>query len=130
MTRAAHLAPSAEQVAHARAETLYRVLVEAAPNAIIGADARGRITLVNPQAEALFGYTSQELLGEPVDLLVPEQLRGGHEGLRAAFGRHPANRPMGRAATSTPSAGTGRSSLWRSRSARRGRRRASCSSRP
>ena len=78
-----------------RDAALYRTLVEAAPIAIVGADDQGRITLVNPQAEALFGYEASELLGRSVDVLVPERLRGGHERLRAAFGRHPANRPMG-----------------------------------
>jgi len=78
-----------------RAATLYRTLVHAAPNAILGVDERGRITLVNPQAEFLFGYGAHELLGERVELLVPERVRSGHPGLRAAFGRHPANRPMG-----------------------------------
>jgi len=86
---------TAHTSSHERDAALYRTLVEAAPTAIIGADADGLITLVNPQAEELFGYGADELLGRSVDVLVPARLRGGHERLRTAFGRHPATRPMG-----------------------------------
>jgi diguanylate cyclase (GGDEF)-like protein/PAS domain S-box-containing protein len=79
-----------------RTETLYQTLLDAAPNAILGTDERGRITLVNAVAESLFGYAAEELLGRPVEVLVPERVRPGHDKLRASFGRHPANRPMGK----------------------------------
>jgi protein-histidine pros-kinase len=55
----------------------------------------GRIVLVNGQAEKLFGYTREELLGKSVDLLVPEGVRERHGGSRAGYVRQPAARPMG-----------------------------------
>ncbi|HXY39145.1 MAG TPA: ATP-binding protein [Vicinamibacteria bacterium] len=76
-------------------EPVYRLLAEAAPNAIVVVDDGGRIVLVNAEAERLFGYRRGELLGEPVEALVPEALRTGHAESRAAFLDHAAARPMG-----------------------------------
>ena len=56
-------------------EEHFRRVVEAAPNAIIMLDNEGRITLVNVQAEEIFGYTREELIGHPIKMLVPERLR-------------------------------------------------------
>jgi PAS domain S-box-containing protein len=55
----------------------------------------GRIALVNRQAESLFGYTRQEFLGQPIEVLVPAQLRSAHVSHRADFEAHPRIRPMG-----------------------------------
>jgi PAS domain S-box-containing protein len=78
-----------------RAEAMFEGLLEAAPDAIIGVTRDGAITLINAQAERLFGYPREELLGQPVDLLVPERLRGGHVHHRDGYFNHPRNRPMG-----------------------------------
>jgi PAS domain S-box-containing protein len=71
------------------------LVVEAAPIAIVVADAEGRITLINAQGERLFGYDREELLGAPVEMLVPERFRSGHGLLRAGFHRAPSARAMG-----------------------------------
>jgi PAS domain S-box-containing protein len=58
-------------------------LLEAAPLATVVSDCSGTIVFVNPRAEALFGYRAGELLGRPVELLVPRRLRDSHTKLRA-----------------------------------------------
>src|ERR1035437_3199430 len=68
-----------------RGEEHFRSVVEAAPNAMLMIDRSGAIALVNAQAERLFGYPREELLGEPVEKLVPERFRIGHGGFRAGF---------------------------------------------
>lgn len=73
----------------------FRALLEAAPDAIVIADADGRIILVNAQTERLFGYPRQRLIGEKVEVLVPERYRGHHVGHRSAYGNEPRIRPMG-----------------------------------
>jgi PAS domain S-box-containing protein len=72
-----------------------RALLEAAPDAMILVDAAGRIRLVNEQAEALFGYPRREVLGRPVELLLPERYRRRHRRHRDAFAAAPRRRPMG-----------------------------------
>ena len=62
----------------ARAERRFRELLEAAPDAIIEVDSEGRIVLLNRVTEDLFGYRREELLGQPVELLVPENLLATH----------------------------------------------------
>ena len=78
-----------------QAETMFRGLLEAAPDAIVGVDSDGRIRLVNAQAEALFGYTRDELLGQPVEILVPVALRDTHPSHRDRYFAEPRTRPMG-----------------------------------
>ena len=77
------------------AERRFRLVVEAAPNAVVMSDRAGVIILVNAQAERLFGYARAELIGQSVDLLVPERFRARHPGMRAAFLADPRPRPMG-----------------------------------
>ena len=80
------------------AEALARqreVLIETDPNGILVVDAEGRIQLMNGQLTKLFGYRRDELTGQPVEILLPEQYRRGHVALRAEFSKHPTNRPMG-----------------------------------
>ena len=78
-----------------RADERFRLVVEAAPSAMIMDDDQGLISLVNTQTEHLFGYTRTELLGKPMELLVPERYRPSHPDLRAGFFQHPSTRSMG-----------------------------------
>src|ERR1700736_3123059 len=71
------------------------LVVDAAPIAIVVADAEGRVTLVNEQGERLFGYDRGELLGRSIEALLPERFRGAHPGLRQGYVDAPATRAMG-----------------------------------
>jgi two-component system, sensor histidine kinase and response regulator len=72
-------------------------LLEAAPDAMVVIDNRGTITLVNAACERLFGYTRAELLGKPVEILLPVSLAGRHVGLRNGYIARPTPRAMGEA---------------------------------
>jgi diguanylate cyclase (GGDEF)-like protein/PAS domain S-box-containing protein len=80
-----------------RVEQKLRGLLESAPDAIVIVDAAGEIVLVNTRTEAVFGYTREELIGRPVELLMPEQKRRAHAALRDGYARDPqprhSNRP-------------------------------------
>jgi two-component system, LuxR family, sensor kinase FixL len=78
-----------------QAQNLFRLVVEASPNGIVLVDAQGRIVLVNAQAEKLFGYGREELVGQSDELLIPERFRGEHPTLRAGFHAAPSTRAMG-----------------------------------
>src|SRR5271165_1840524 len=73
----------------------FRALLESAPDAMVIANEHGKITLVNAQTERLFGYTRDELLGQPVEMLIPERYRGQHVHHRKDFEKSPRLRPMG-----------------------------------
>src|ERR1051326_4042319 len=75
-----------------RAEERFRLVVEAAPNSMIMVNDRGLISLVNAQTERLFGYTRSELLGHPVEMLVPAGYRASHPDLRNSFFQQPSTR--------------------------------------
>lgn len=77
------------------AEALFRALLEAAPDAMVIVDSRGTIQLVNAQTEALFGHTRADLLGRPVEILVPERFRGHHSHFRQGYFVDRQVRPMG-----------------------------------
>jgi len=76
-------------------ESKFRKLLELAPDAIVIVDARGHMVLVNTQAQRLFGYTETEMLGQPVEILLPDAARGGHYAHRARYEAAPRTRPMG-----------------------------------
>lgn len=78
-----------------RAERKFRLVVESAPYAMVMANRDGCIVLVNAEAEKLFGYSRQELLGQPVELLVPKRFRDKHPDQRAGFFAVPMARAMG-----------------------------------
>ncbi|HSC82466.1 MAG TPA: response regulator, partial [Pseudomonas sp.] len=77
------------------AEERFRQVVEASPNAILLVDGKGRVAMVNRQSESMFGYARDELLGQPVEMLLPESLRSAHPGLRQSFFNDPSPRRMG-----------------------------------
>jgi two-component system cell cycle sensor histidine kinase/response regulator CckA len=73
----------------------FETLLESAPDAIVLADSGGRITLINRRAEEVFGYERNELLGQQVELLVPERFRTNHSAHRAGYAADPRTREMG-----------------------------------
>lgn len=75
-------------------ELLHQV-VESAPSAMVIVDSGGRLVLVNAQSEKLFGYPRDALIGQPVEMLVPERFRGAHPSYRESFSHSPQSRPMG-----------------------------------
>ena len=79
----------------ARAEEPFRALLEAAPDAMVIVDDAGLIQLVNAQAESMFGYAREELLGRNVEVLVPERFRGQHPAYRRGYAANGQVRPMG-----------------------------------
>jgi len=84
------------ELAHSRAlEERSRALLETAPDAIVVVGADGRIILANSQTEKLFGYSRDELMGQPIEVLVPDRARTGHEARRDRYVAHPGVRPMG-----------------------------------
>ena len=81
--------------AHNRDVNAFEQFLEFNPDAVVGVDRIGAITIVNAQAERLFGYDRRELIGRPVDVLVPRRLRASHERYRAGYFDNPRPRPMG-----------------------------------
>jgi PAS domain S-box-containing protein len=77
------------------AEQRFRSLLETAPDAMVIINREGMIELVNAQAERIFGYAREDMIGKPVELLVPERLRGKHIGHRKNYFSSPKVRPMG-----------------------------------
>lgn len=72
-----------------------RLVLEAQPAGIIAVDGQGKIRLVNAAVEKLFGYTRDELLGQPIELLVPQEARDRHLGFRNKYLDKPEPRKMG-----------------------------------
>jgi PAS domain S-box-containing protein len=78
-----------------RAEERFRQLIEHAPNGMVMVDQTGKIMLVNMQIEKSFGYSRDELLGQSIEMLVPERFRAHHPTYRGGFSAQPTARPMG-----------------------------------
>lgn len=78
-----------------KADARFRSLLESAPDPIVIADSSGRIVLVNQETECVFGYPREELLGQPVEIFLPERFRREHMGHRTRYQAAPRTRPMG-----------------------------------
>jgi PAS domain S-box-containing protein len=77
------------------ADPIFAGLLDAAPDAMVCMDSGGRIVLVNAQAERLFGYPREELIGQLVEILVPDAVKAAHPALRAGYATDPRPRQMG-----------------------------------
>jgi len=86
---------SRETAARSGADEEIQAFLESAPDAAVIVDAQGQITIVNRQTEKLFGYSREELLGRPVEMLIPARHRSGHILHRAQYAKRPRVRPMG-----------------------------------
>lgn len=78
-----------------RGPGFYAQLLEAAPDGIVVVDAEGVVILVNRKAEQLFGWSRDQLVGRPLETLVPTRARAGHPNHRVGYVKDPRNRPMG-----------------------------------
>lgn len=81
--------------AHERDAERFAALLEAAPDAIIGVDPAGMVAVANAQAASMFDYPREQLLGLPLEQLLPEEARLAHAAHVAKFRRHPQTRAMG-----------------------------------
>lgn len=81
-----------------QAQRQFSSFLEAAPDGVVIVDQSGKIVRVNGQAEKMFGRDREELIGQDVELLLPERFRDKHREQRAGFVAHPSIRPMGRSA--------------------------------
>lgn len=78
-----------------RSESKWQLTAELLPTAMVMVNDRGEIVLINAQAEKLFGYAREELVGQIIEILVPERFRQTHSGYRRAFFARPEARAMG-----------------------------------
>ena len=78
-------------------ESTFQAMLDAAPDAMVGVNSEGVIVMVNVQTEAVFGYTRENLLGEQIEILVPERVKSAHPIHRTDYFREPRTRPMGAA---------------------------------
>jgi two-component system sensor histidine kinase UhpB len=73
----------------------FALFFDSAPNGVVLVDNEGIVLLTNAQLERMFGYTQKELIGQPVETLIPNELRSAHAAHRRDFARNPVSRPMG-----------------------------------
>ena len=85
-----------------QAEALARAVAESMPGGVLVVDAAGVIAMANRQIESQFGYSCDELVGQSIDILLPESSRAAHAAHRASVMARPDARPMG----------AGRQLLW------------------
>src|SRR5438034_7446922 len=78
-----------------RGEEKFRLVLDAAPNAMIMVDSAGVISFASARAETVFGYPLSELIGHPIETLIPERFRDRHAGYRKGFHSEPSSRAMG-----------------------------------
>ncbi|MGR9035725.1 MAG: PAS domain S-box protein, partial [Gammaproteobacteria bacterium] len=78
-----------------QAEDRFRLVVEGSPNALILVNRAGKIVLVNTQTEKFLGYERDELIGQPIEMLIPERFRSKHFGYLTDFFNEPQTRAMG-----------------------------------
>lgn len=78
-----------------KADAIFRNLLEAAPDAMVVVDSAGRIIFVNARTESLFCYRREQMLGQTVEMLVPDRFREGHDGHRKSFTAASRVREMG-----------------------------------
>lgn len=76
-------------------DEVLRSMVQSAPVAIVVADERGDIVQINDKLANMFGYTGAELVGKPIETLMPDRYRSGHAGYREEYTANPRQRPMG-----------------------------------
>ena len=76
-------------------ESKFKSIVESSPDGIILSNHKGIITLVNKKLESLFGYNRDELLGQPIEILIPSDIKHRHVNMRDGFIANPKSRPMG-----------------------------------
>ena len=84
-----------DRVLRVDASGLFEKLFEFSPDAIVVSDHEGKISEVNAQVEKFFGYSRSELLGKPIEILIPERFRQTHPGQRIDYSNQPRVRPMG-----------------------------------
>lgn len=84
-----------ETAAMRRAQQTLRTFLDAAPDASVMVDGEGKIVFANTRATTFFGWPRAELLGQPIEVLVPERVRGGHVAQRMRYTADPQPRPMG-----------------------------------
>jgi PAS domain S-box-containing protein len=73
----------------------FQAMLDAAPDAMVGVNSDGVIVMVNAQTESFFGYARDDLLGEQIEILIPERVRDVHPAHRTRYFRQPRTRPMG-----------------------------------
>lgn len=93
--RAVTLASVVDLSARRRADARFQAAVESSPSGMLMTDSAGKILLVNREVERLFGYDRSELIGQPIEVLVPERFTGQHPHHRKSFFAEPTSRPMG-----------------------------------